>query len=388
MPDQKISQLSSGTNAQAGDLFVIARGASNFNLTTAQLFNAPSAAATFASLAVDTSTLFVDAVNNRVGVLTATPGVALDVIGVTRTTTSFAVGDSYGNFSGSLLNESDTSKSITLAADPGNVGANTFLRFNVDGTERARLDASGNLGLGVTPSAWGVGQKAFEVGYKGNGIVNLGSVRSVNIVANAYNDGAWKYANDFDASWYQCGPGHTWYNAPSGLTGNAISFVQAMTLDASGNLVIGASSPIAASARLDVVSGSTGDYRNRIRNTTSGEAFLLFQNSDTGTSTSSGMIVGIFSDENGYVWNAHNQPMLFGTNNTERARITAAGSVVAGGSVALATTATDGFLYVPTCAGTPTGTPTAITGMAPIVVDTTNNKLYFYSGAQWRDAGP
>ena len=73
---------------------------------------------------------------------------------------------------------------------------------------------------------------------------------------------------------------------------------------------------------------------------------------------------------------------------TERMRVTADGNVVAGGSVALATTATNGFLYVPTCAGTPTGTPTSITGMAPIVVDTTNNKMYFYSGGQWRDAGP
>lgn len=58
------------------------------------------------------------------------------------------------------------------------------------------------------------------------------------------------------------------------------------------------------------------------------------------------------------------------------------------GNQALTTTATDGFLYVPTCAGTPTGTPTTQTGTAPIVVDTTNNKLYFYSGGQWRDAGP
>jgi hypothetical protein len=58
------------------------------------------------------------------------------------------------------------------------------------------------------------------------------------------------------------------------------------------------------------------------------------------------------------------------------------------GNQALATTATDGFLYVPTCAGTPTGTPTTQTGTAPIVVDTTNNKLYFYSGGAWRDAGP
>ena len=63
------------------------------------------------------------------------------------------------------------------------------------------------------------------------------------------------------------------------------------------------------------------------------------------------------------------------------------GSVVTN-TAALATNATDGFLYVPTCAGTPTGTPTAQLGTAPIVVNTTNNKLYFYSGGQWRDAGP
>lgn len=58
------------------------------------------------------------------------------------------------------------------------------------------------------------------------------------------------------------------------------------------------------------------------------------------------------------------------------------------GTPSLATTATAGFIYVPTCAGTPTGTPVAVTGMAPIVVDSTNNKLYFYSGGAWRDAGP
>ena len=85
---------------------------------------------------------------------------------------------------------------------------------------------------------------------------------------------------------------------------------------------------------------------------------------------------------------AQNGAATWSINGAERARITGDGNVVAGGSVALATTATDGFLYVPTCAGTPTGTPTAITGMAPIVVNTTNNKLYFYSGGAWRDAGP
>lgn len=67
--------------------------------------------------------------------------------------------------------------------------------------------------------------------------------------------------------------------------------------------------------------------------------------------------------------------------NTASVLLNASGS-------ALATNATDGFTYLPTCAGTPTGTPTAVTGAAPAVIDETNHKLYFYTGGAWRDAGP
>jgi hypothetical protein len=78
-----------------------------------------------------------------------------------------------------------------------------------------------------------------------------------------------------------------------------------------------------------------------------------------------------------------------GTNATITAR---AGARIIGGlvlgSAALATTAVTGFLYVPSCAGAPTGVPEAHTGTAAVVVDSTNNKLYFYSGGAWRDAGP
>ena len=45
------------------------------------------------------------------------------------------------------------------------------------------------------------------------------------------------------------------------------------------------------------------------------------------------------------------------------------GNVIAGGAL-LATTATDGFLYVPTTAGNPTGVPSAKAGRVPLVFDT------------------
>jgi hypothetical protein len=80
-------------------------------------------------------------------------------------------------------------------------------------------------------------------------------------------------------------------------------------------------------------------------------------------------------------------PLRFSINGNTTLEITTARNVTAGIGT-LATTATNGFFYVPNCAGAPTGTPTAISGFIPIVVDSTNHKLYFYSGGSWRDAGP
>lgn len=54
------------------------------------------------------------------------------------------------------------------------------------------------------------------------------------------------------------------------------------------------------------------------------------------------------------------------------------------GSAALALNATDGFIYVPSCAGVPTGVPTA-QGAAtiPLVYDTVNLKLMARTGGAW-----
>lgn len=80
--------------------------------------------------------------------------------------------------------------------------------------------------------------------------------------------------------------------------------------------------------------------------------------------------------------------IVFQVGGSNFCQITTGGNFIAGAQSALATTATDGFLYVPTCAGTPTGTPSSVTGKSPIVIDTTNNRFYFYSSGAWRNAGP
>jgi hypothetical protein len=70
--------------------------------------------------------------------------------------------------------------------------------------------------------------------------------------------------------------------------------------------------------------------------------------------------------------------------NAVRLKVPTTGGLVVG-SAALATTATGGFLYVPTCAGTPTGTPGTETGTAPVVYDTAADKLWIYNGT-WKSA--
>lgn len=119
----------------------------------------------------------------------------------------------------------------------------------------ACTDANGNLGLGVTPSAWSVG-KAIEIGYLGNAFL-ANSQNTNTITQNAYYNGGWKYASTAASSIYQQNTGeHVWYNAGSGSSGSSISWTQAMTLDSSGNLLVGTTS---ANERLVVV-GTTNNY--------------------------------------------------------------------------------------------------------------------------------
>lgn len=53
------------------------------------------------------------------------------------------------------------------------------------------------------------------------------------------------------------------------------------------------------------------------------------------------------------------------------------------GTAAIATNATDGFMYISSCAGTPTGTASSYAGRVPMVYDTSANKIWFYNGS-WR----
>jgi hypothetical protein len=109
------------------------------------------------------------------------------------------------------------------------------------------LTTSGNLGLGVTPSAW-QSFRGLQVGQVGAFASNdFGSGNIQTYVGNNvyYDNTGFKYIQAGVASMMRMTSvsAAQWEVAPSGTAGNAITFTQAMTLDASGNLALGTTSP-------------------------------------------------------------------------------------------------------------------------------------------------
>jgi hypothetical protein len=196
-------------------------------------------------------------------------------------------------------------------------------------TERMRLDSSGNLGLGVTPSAWGSGWKALQIGSGGPSIWT-DSGRAF-YSSNVYFDGTnRKYVTTNAAVEMAMDGGAFQFKvAPSGTAGNTITFTQAMTLDASGNLLVGTTSgSFTASGRgnITVNGSSSAVYALQVGGTAKGYAFH------------DGTDMTVANDANGY--------LRFNTNATERARITAAGEFVVGSTTSAYTSSGRGVIEV------------------------------------------
>jgi hypothetical protein len=86
----------------------------------------------------------------------------------------------------------------------------------------------------------------------------------------------------------------------------------------------------------------------------------------------------------GLILGAANGAIQFyaGSYSRESGRMESTGSWLSG-IASLSTSATDGFLYIPTTTNTPSGVPTAKTGRIPMIYDTTNHQFWFYDGG-WK----
>jgi hypothetical protein len=107
-------------------------------------------------------------------------------------------------------------------------------------TTAVTIDGSGNVGVGVTPSAWAAGYRALDIGSVMSVVSGTGFS---NLYNNTYNNGNLVYKSTGYATIYsqrQDTGQHQWYISSSGSSGATVSgLTQAMTLDASGNLLVG-----------------------------------------------------------------------------------------------------------------------------------------------------
>ena len=181
---------------------------------------------------------------------------------MTLNSTGLGVGDS-DSVSRLLLRGSTSDTTTNLIKGKASNGNTIFLMRN-DGqflisnltTTTFLVDSTGNVGVGVTPSAWNSAVPAIQVkgvsGIYGAGSSEFGSVQ--NCFFNASSQ--WIYGTTAASGKYAISAGvHQWFNAPSGTAGNAITFTQAMTLDASGNLLVGTAS---VAGRLQVAGSAVG----------------------------------------------------------------------------------------------------------------------------------
>ena len=235
-------------------------------------------------------------------------------------------GSTYGNVSiRSTYEGSNNSASLDFFTAPSGTTS----------TERMRLDSSGNLGLGGPPSAWASGRPTLEFGGSVQPAIAFNGTSSNGgaIWTNAYFDGASRYKITGAASRFDTAGGQfAFFTAPSGTAGDVISFTQALTLTADGNLVAGATT---AAARIVSVGSNATVFKALILRNSNGSdgssATIDFETS-AGTqgdeASMAGRIAGLRTGS------GTSGALTFSTTNLgvlgERARITTGGALLVG----------------------------------------------------------
>jgi hypothetical protein len=188
--------------------------------------------------------------------------------------------------------------------------------------ERMRITSSGNLGLGVTPSAWSNAANYTAMQLKNAFFYFRSSSPELYMGNNAYYNGSsWIYNVTAPSAKYdQVNSEHSWYNAPSGTAGCAISFTQAMTLNASGFLGIGETNP---ASKLHIQSSASGGQNIRVvTSVAAGRNYMQFVNGsgDMGYMGYGG------ADSKFYINNQLADDMLFVNNGATRLTIASTGA--------------------------------------------------------------
>jgi hypothetical protein len=113
--------------------------------------------------------------------------------------------------------------------------SNNIVLSDGDGNPRVRVDGSGNVGIDVTPSNWEGTWKALQVSV-GGVIAGRSDTKNLELGQNYYENGGAKYDNTSTATRLSLSGGtYKFQVATSGTAGSTISWIDAMTIDNSGN---------------------------------------------------------------------------------------------------------------------------------------------------------
>ena len=183
-----------------------------------------------------THALFVQGSDGNVGIGATSPATQLFVKSAANAANVFAI------------ESADAAQRLQFGVNTSNGGSYIFeqkaqaLRFGTSDTERMRIDSSGNVGIGVVPETWQSTIDALQVGlgasFAGNTVNPSRVYLSANYYVNSSNQESY-IATDEASQYFQNAGTHTFKVAPSGSADSAISWTTAMTIDNSGNLLVG-----------------------------------------------------------------------------------------------------------------------------------------------------
>jgi len=232
----------------------------------------------------------------------ATVGTTLGVTGVS----TFAAGTA---LLPALTTTGDTNTGIYYPV------ADTFA-VTTGGTERLRVNSSGQVGIAITPTNAYSSSRALQIGQGGLIEGRTGDYTTFSLATNAYlsSAGDWTYSSNAKANLYaQSNGAFTWASVAAG-TGVA-TFTPAMTLDASGNLMVGQAA--VTGANIDsFVYNKSGSYVSvsHVNGTGSGTAYLqfLYNNTSVGTITQNGTTGVLYNITSDYRLKESVKPILGG----------------------------------------------------------------------------
>jgi len=168
-----------------------------------------------------------------------------------------------------LRNTGASGRSYGISVGGSGTGAaaagNLYITDDTASATRLVLDSSGNVGVGVTPSAWAT-YTALQV--KNGSISNYSPTQDLRISSNAYYaSGVWKrIAAAYAAQYLLDGSTgiHQWFNAATGAADSTITTFSsaAMTLDASGNLLVGLTAAGTTAAKTIQIANGTAPTAN------------------------------------------------------------------------------------------------------------------------------